>query len=368
MAAFVDGRSQEKVITAEKKNPEEKRSWEAALIARGKDDIELVRFIRDRIIQKTGKSSLVEMKSYSDPYELAGIEFEMIALKGRTFLMGSPDSDKEAHPDEKPAHNVKVSPFWIGKYEVTWGLYEPYLAKNLINRSVAGSPSGIVDIISSPSEYLGSLDFATGSEADHPAIAMTQHAANKFCQWLSYKTGHFYRLPTEAEWEYACRAGTKEKYSCPEDRLAEYAVFDPDQVRVGYSKVGTKKPNPWGIYNMHGNVMEWCLDQYEPNLYPDRMSKAGIPVDPLERPTKRYPRVVRGGSWYDPAEDCRSASRFFSHPDWKGMEEQGGLFLWTMDNTPWLGFRIVRPLEIPTAEEMHFYWNGAGPEPENKSE
>src|ERR1041384_7869345 len=140
---------------------------------------------------------------------------------------------------------------------------------------------------------------------------MTQHAAKKYCQRLSAQNGQNYSLPTEAEWEYACRAGTTTRYSFGDDekRLGDYAWFEKNS-DFKYQKVGRKKPNPWGLYDIHGNVAEWTLDGYEPNAYENFAQ--GTAVEPWVHGTKPYPHVVRGGSWDDPSEKLRSAARRFS--------------------------------------------------------
>src|SRR5262249_52303848 len=156
------------------------------------------------------------------------------------------------------------------------------------------------------------MSFGMGKDG-YPAISMTQHAASKYCEWLSARTGQFYRLPTEAEWEYAARAGTTTAYSFGDkpSKLAEYARFAADK----YDKVGQRKPNPWGLHDMYGNVMEWTLDQYLPDAY---ASLKGNPIaSPWVRPTHPYPHVLRGGSWADAAPLLRSAARRGSEAEWK---------------------------------------------------
>ena len=142
----------------------------------------------------------------------------MVELAGGKFLMGSPDSEEGRKKDEGPQANVEVGPFWIGKYEVTWDEYEPFMItqvdryKNGSRKDFDPSVHTDVDAVSGPTAPYVEMSFGMGQKG-FPAISMTQHAANKYCQWLSAQTGHFYRLPTEAEWEYACRAGAKTAYS-----------------------------------------------------------------------------------------------------------------------------------------------------------
>jgi formylglycine-generating enzyme required for sulfatase activity len=220
-----------------------------------------------------------------------------------------------------------------------------------------------VDIVSSPTAPYTEMSFGMGLDG-FPAISMTQHAANKFCQWLSAQTGHFYRLPTEAEWEYACRAGTTGPFSCDEKSLPEYAVYEtqPDNpILAGYARIGTKKPNPWGLYDMHGNVMEWCLDQYVDDSYASRSGSGNTVIAPFVVPTTLYPRVARGGSWYDPSYDVRSARRWASEENWKQQDPQLPKSIWYHTDALWLGFRLVRPLNVPDAQKMNVFWNCGRP-------
>lgn len=331
------------------------------------------------IIAKTPDPEASAMKSYAEKVRLANdANIDLIAIPGGEFSLGSPDSETDHKPDEGPQRKIKIEPFWMGKLEITWDLYRPFMengkARNkdgTLNRdsnlttseapSVQGSET-LNDTITQPTPPYMPMHFQMGDgyTKEFPAVGMTQHAANKFCEWLSEQTGHFYRLPTEAEWEYACRAGTTTAWSFGDDasKLPEYAWF-AENSEFQYQKVGKKKPNPWGLYDMHGNVAELVLDQYFPDSYAkfkDGESNPWVPA-PL-----RYPTVVRGGHWDQDAAMLRSAARLPSTKDWKVIDPQIPKSIWFFTNAPWLGFRIVRPLKTPPVEEMHRYWNfGPGP-------
>jgi len=199
------------------------------------------------------------------------------------------------------------------------------------------------------------MSFGMGKD-NFPAIAMTHHGANKYCHWLSAKTGHFYRLPTEAEWEYACRAGTTTAYSFGDDasKLGEYAWTGKNS-DFKYQKVGKKKPNPWGLHDMHGNVLEWCLDQYDPDYYKQFADQ--VAASPWNKATKPYPHCARGGHWDE--EDVtlfRSAARRGSDRSWKMTDPQLPKSVWYLSDAQWIGFRIIRPLEVPAPAELVKYW------------
>jgi formylglycine-generating enzyme required for sulfatase activity len=260
------------------------------------------------------------------------------------FTMGS-----TRRKDEMPPHKIHIDAFWMDKYETTWDQYRQFMfAKD----------EG-VDAVSRPTRPYVEMSFGMGIEG-FPAISMTQHAANKYAEWLSQKTGQFYRLPTEAEWEYACRAGTTTAYSFGDDakQLGNYAYFAQNSSGK-YQKVGSKLPNPWGLYDMHGNVMEWTLDQYSTDYYAHSPA-----ANPWNQATKPYPHAVRGGSWQDPAEMLTCSSRVASDPSWKEQDPQLPKSIWYETDAQGLGFRLVRPVKIPSAEEMYKYWN-SGVEKDN---
>ena len=309
-------------------------------------------------LEKEGIRSAADMKPYTNTIPGTRVKYVMVPVPGGEFLMGSPENEPGRRPDEGPQHKVYVDPFWIGKYEVTWNEYELFMYpedEKKIRQTVGGSNpylDKIADGVARPSKPYAEMSFGMGKNG-YPAISMTQHAANKYCQWLSAKTGHFYRLPTEAEWEYACRAGTTTAYSFGNDpkKLGEYAWYEENS-DFKYHKVGTKKPNPWGIHDMHGNVWEWCLDQY----LPDYTHVLNQYRNPWVKPTKPYPIVVRGGSYDDPAEDCRSAARRGSDPSWKMRDPQLPKSIWWFTDAPWVGIRIVRPLKVPPEDQIKQYW------------
>ena len=296
-----------------------------------------------------------EMKPYVQQIRDTDVSFEMVPIPGGTFLMGSPEDEEGRNEDEGPVHPVKIEPFWMGKCEVTWDEYDIWrLNLDIQRRKLAGRLADDVDngadAVTRPTKEYTDMTFGMGHDG-FPAISMTQVAAKMYCEWLSAKTGHYYRLPTEAEWEYACRAGSTTPYFFGDsaDDLGEYAWYY-DNSDYAYHKVGQKKPNPWGLHDIHGNVAEWVLDRYDPNFY-STLPQDEPAVFPLCVPDgSEYPRVVRGGSWFDDAPLLRSAARMASTPDWKIQDPQLPQSIWYLTDADFVGFRVVRPLNPPTED------------------
>ena len=278
-------------------------------------------------------------------------------IPGGNFTMGSPKFEVGHFGDEGPQHQVRVDGFWMGQFEITWDLYNLFVSREIDSKQVPKTSDSEVqieaDAVSGATTPYVEMSFGMGTD-NFPAICMTQLAAVKFCEWLSAMTGHFYRLPTEAEWEYACRAGTETAFSFGEDssQLTDYAWYEENS-QDKYQKVGTKKPNPWGLYDMHGNVAEWTLDQYVPSVYGKRT--AGV-TNPLVVGEKVYPKAVRGGSWMDAPKRLRSAARRPSSKQWKKRDPQIPKSKWWHTDAPFVGFRVVRPLKTPSIEEQKKYW------------
>lgn len=298
-----------------------------------------------------------DFKTYTQQVDGMSLSFDMIAIPEGKFLMGSPATAKESNKDEQPQHEVKVSPFWMSKFEITWNLFEPFVYKDFeISQNVDPIPAE-VDAVSRPTKPYLDMTFGMGKN-DHPAVGMTQYNAIQFCKWLYTRTGVFYRLPTEAEWEYAARAGSKEAYffGNNSDMLGEYAWYE-DNSGGETHPVGGKKPNPWGLYDVYGNVAEWTMDQYIPDYYVQH--KGPVAVDPYAKPENLYPHTLRGGSFADAAEELRSANREASDPNWKRIDPQIPKSNWWFPEAPFVGFRVVRPVKTPSVEEIEAYYNQA---------
>ncbi len=336
-------------------------------------------------------------KPYTE--QLAGwkVAFHMIPIPAGKFRMGSPPAEFGHKPDEGPQVEVEVEAFWMGKYEVTWDEFDQFLdfAQDVMERSLRTAEKvqipkdRLADAVSLPSplweqETRPILD-GLGRRGGYPVAGLTQYAAKQYCKWLSKKTGRFYRLPTEAEWEYAARAGSKTAYPWGDAQNllnstawhvenSEHAMpnkgFPRDDgiaiAGFGYRQVGKLAPNHNGLYDMHGNVSEWCLDQYVADHYAKfarEQAASGKPVKAVKAeemtawPTKYYPRVFRGGNWTSPPEECRSAQRQRSDKELSIMDPNLPKSIWWHTNAWHIGFRLVRPAREPSEEKKLKYWD-----------
>lgn len=219
---------------------------------------------------------------------------EIVSLPAGEFLMGSPNSDFndpddfDAQSEEKPQHQVKVNSFAIGKYPVTRSQYDAVMKPNPVKLREDNCPKLVQKV--------------------------SWNEAQAFCQKLSQLTGKNYRLPTEAEWEYACRAGTTTDYyfGNDENQLGDYAWYNDDYNPF----VGQKKPNAWGLYDMIGNVWQWCEDTWH-NSYNDAPTDGSAWIENGEF-NCRVLRGGRSGTWYDDSDCCRSAFRYYCEQNDRG--------------------------------------------------
>jgi formylglycine-generating enzyme required for sulfatase activity len=312
------------------------------------------------------------LKSFTEQIPGTQVRFEMIAVPGGEFLMGSPPSENGRKADEGPQVRVRMDPFCIGKFSVTWPEYQEFMTgyqRLQINwREKRVDPTA--DAVTYPTPMYD-LEFGPrllrmgGRKEGMPAVAMSQFAARQYTKWLSKKTGRFYRLATEAEWEYACRAGTTTTYCFGDDPMALDAFgWSIENSNVadgnpGYHRVGQKKPNAWGLYDMHGNVGQWCFDAYDANWYAKFAGKTVDWHEVINWPTRRYPCVIRGGSYESERETCRSATRMHSTKDLNAFDPGFPKSPYWESDGPWLGFRLACPPKEPDEAEKLKFWDPA---------
>ncbi len=302
------------------------------------------------------------MVPYSDAVPGTDIKFEMVPIPGGKFLMGSPDDEEDRREDEGPQVELTVAPFWMGKHEVTWGEYRYFMRldqafKQFKHDKVRPvNDTNRIDAIAAPSSlYDPSFTFDAGKGNNQPAATPTQFAAKQYTKLVSLLLGEFYRLPTESEWEYACRAGTTTRFYFGDDAEqlefhAWYALNSDDERHT----VGELPANPWGLHDMYGNVSEWVLDSYNEEGYADLAKVKDLQGDFYRKSEDAYPRVLRGGSWELEVEDCRSASRMPSDDEgWKIQDPNFPKSPWWYTDSPatGVGFRIIRPLDAPADRE-----------------
>ncbi len=272
---------------------------------------------------------------------------KLILIPAGEFLMGSEASDKEAADDEKPKHKVRITrPFYLGSTEVTVGQFRRFAESERYRTEAERDKRGGFGWNEKEAKFSQGYNYNWRSpgfaqDDDHPVVNVTWNDSVAFCQWLGKQEGQTYRLPTEAEWEYSCRAGTTSRYwfgDEPEWLAVQGNVADgsakkkfPDWMTINATDefvftapVGRFRPNPFGLFDVHGNVGEWCSDLYQKDYYAH--SPEADPLGPIEAMS----RVTRGGSWGDhPRYLCRSAVRNGHAPSNRGSG---------------MGFRVVRTL------------------------
>lgn len=308
------------------------------------------------------------MVPYTQKIPGTDIEFEMIPVPAGTFTMGTPDDADEFVEDEGPTLTLSVKPMWVAKTETRWDMYDEYMRMYTVFKSFEAkgirviTDDNVADAVTAPTElYDSTFTFEYGHEPEQPAVTMTQYAAQQFTKWLSRMSGIQYRLPTEAEWEYAARGGTDTAYSWGDDADAidDHAWYY-DNSPDGPGPVGTKKPNPFGLHDMHGNAAEWTVNQYTEDGYEWMTEqKVADATDAARWPDVPYPCVARGGSWEMDPPELRSAARLASDDEeWKSEDPNFPRSPWwfTSDPSRGVGFRMFRSLEVLPLERINQFW------------
>lgn len=307
------------------------------------------------------------MVPYTQILERTNVVFEMIPVPGGVATVGSPEAEAGRSEDEGPQFTVQLEPYWVAKTELTWAEYKTFMRSYDIFKKLASEKirqvdeSNRADAITVPTPlYEPSYTYEYGDESKQPAVTMTQYAAKQYTKWLSGLTGVQYRLPTEAEWEHAARAGSQTAYCFGDEpaELEKYAFFAGNSTK-GAAKVGSKAPNAFGLHDMHGNVWEWTIDQYAATNFGDRGGKSFVGLEGTQWPTESDSRTVRGGSWQDSAERVRAAVRMGSvDEEWKERDPNVPLSPWwfTSDPARAVGMRLVRSLVPIQGEQLKKFW------------
>ncbi len=254
---------------------------------------------------------------------------------------------------------VQIDSFYIGIYEVTFDEFNCFKERDQ-DADKTEHPTNLykADAITRPTPQYVNLTFGMGDRDGFPMVSTTQQGALKYCKWLYEKTGRFYRLPTEAEWEYACRAGSTARFYFGDDatKLGEYAWYY-ENADDKYHKVGQKLPNSWGLYDMLGNVAEWTSDDYRADYYELLISTN---TNPWMIPTKKHSRTVKGGAYIDDDPDHLLPNyRLKSEAKWQVRDPQIPKSKWWNTDSPYVGFRLVSPMKSITSEEVEDYFKKA---------
>lgn len=308
----------------------------------------------------TAPATVTTFAKFTEQIPNTAISFNMVPVQGGTFKMGSEEAEPFRKKDEGPVRSVTVSKFFMGEVEVTWDEYWAFYASTMsegrldpvvVMERNAGNP----DAISGPTPPFGIPDQGWGS-GSRPAITMSHYGAQTYCQWLTKVTGKKYRLPTEAEWEFACRGGSETPYFFKGDpkrfvnKGLRNKIFGVDTTGINSyvvyqlnSSSKTQEPsfvkaNPFGLKNMAGNVAEYCADWYSPEAY----KSTGNSVTDPKGPDSGEEHVVRGGSYNSEAGELRSAAREFTQSvNWLKTDPQQPKSIWWYSDIKGIGFRVV---------------------------
>ncbi len=261
----------------------------------------------------------------------------------------------------------------MARTETTWDVYREFqksyseFRNQMLEQGARDIRIESVDAVTAPTPLYDASYVKEFGDTDYPAITMTQFAARQFSKWLSLRTSRQYRLPTEIEWEYACRAGTATAYSCGDDpsQLSNYAVFgrSSESTMLGTDRVASRQPNPWGLYDMHGNVAEWVIDHYAADGYSQLTrtlkQQTGTTPLPAHRLDHLWGHVLRGGSWEDPAVHLRSAARRSSSTELIELDPSlpTSPYWLASESARTVGFRLVRSYSPESPEVIAQFWN-----------
>jgi formylglycine-generating enzyme required for sulfatase activity len=297
----------------------------------------------------SGQATQPKFEAYQQAVPGSAYKFSLVPIKAGIFMMGSSNAEANRESDEGPQRKVSIDAFWMADAEVTRDDFDVFY------KDETTSQNSDVDAVTRPSAQYIDFSLGMGKEGGYPVNGMSQYSALMYCRWLYNKTGIFYRLPSEAEWEYACRAGSTTAFYFGDDpgQLDKYAWYKNNSDDK-FQKVKQKLPNAWGLYDMLGNVAEWTLDHYDEKQYEKLADGAANPFAPIVK--ARYPKTLRGGGYSDEAAQLRSANRIKSDPVWNRRDPQIPKSKWWITDAPFIGFRIIRPQQQPSKEAIEEFY------------
>jgi formylglycine-generating enzyme required for sulfatase activity len=280
------------------------------------------------------------------------IKIKMVPIPAGKYLMGSPNTEKGHQTDEGPQVNITIEPYWMAATEIT---HDQFMAFRFEEKDLDPKP----DAITRPTAQYIDLTWGMGKEGGYPANSMKPYTAIAYCKWLWKKTGIFYRLPTEAEWEYAANAGKKGTF--PENvnsqNIKNYAWFYQNS-KEKYNVVGKKLPNKWGLYDMMGNVAEWTIDMYDP-LYFEKLKANPTSNYYTKQSNYRSLHTTKGGGFKSQILELRPSDRMPQTDNWNKRDPQIPKSKWWLTDGEYVGFRIVRPVSPPNTENIEKYFEEA---------
>ncbi|MTB52208.1 SUMF1/EgtB/PvdO family nonheme iron enzyme [Lewinella sp. W8] len=300
----------------------------------------IYRLILTLVVTLTSALMVAQLPTETVPVPGTDASLQLVKVPGGSFTMG--EAEKAA---------VTLSPFWITTHEITHDVYRAFQELGLnSDKMAAAAADNDADGITGPTPPYLDLTYGMGTRGGYPQVNTTQQAALRYCAWLYRETGVFFRLPTEAEWEYACLAGEEDQ---PADRDHAWLAENGEEK---YHVVGQLKPNPWGLYDMLGNVSEWTLDHYKSDYFELLGAQAR---DPWMKPTRKHTRTVRGGSYYTESAEAGCRVREKSTPRWQARDPQVPKSKWWNVDAPFVGFRLVRPVEQPSEAAIREFFREA---------
>lgn len=296
--------------------------------------------------------------AYEQTINNKNIIIKLLPIPAGKYLMGSPLTEKGRDMDEGPQTMINIDQFWMSANEITHDQFMAFrFEEKDLSQSSVKDPK--LDAISRPTAQYIDLTWGMGKEGGFPANSMQPFTALAYCKWLWKKTGIFYRLPTEAEWEYAANAGKKAIFGegINLQNIKNYAWYNVNS-KLKYHEVGKKFPNKWGLHDMLGNVAEWTMNMYDVDYF-QKLKDNPSGNFYMKRENFRSYHTAKGGGFKSNLTQLRIADRQPQNQSWNKRDPQIPKSKWWLTDGESVGFRIVRPILQPTNDEIELFFKEA---------